>query len=156
VTKFSRGRRGGSRIACRCCGLLAAAVFICSVLCGALAAPAPAAVAIELNRFDDQNGSCRVSFVIANPGADSYSGFKLDLVVFDRGGMIARRLAADVAPLREQKTSVKVFDISGTPCAEIGSILVNDILDCRGTAGPVGDCVGRITVSSKLSVSLLK
>lgn len=138
-------------------GLLAATLALGSMLCPASAAPAPApTVAIELNRLDDQNGSCRASFVITNPGAVSYSGFKLDLVVFDLKGTISRRLAADVAPLRGQKTSVKIFDIPGTPCSGIGSVLINDILDCRDATGPVADCVGRITVSSKLTVTLLK
>ena len=126
-------------------------------LLGAAALAASAPVNVELNRLDDQGGNCRVSFVIANPGAENFSGFKLDLVVFDRGGTIVRRLAADIAPLRAEKTSVKVFDIPETPCSGIGSILVNDVLDCRdGAGGAVADCVGRVATASKLPVSLLK
>jgi len=121
----------------------------------AMAAP-PEAIGVELNRLDDQGGNCRVSFVIANPGTLAFSGFKLDVVVFDRGGTIARRLAADVAPLRAEKTSVKIFDIPETPCAGIGSILINDVIDCRAGDAPVADCVARIATTTKLPVSLLK
>lgn len=120
----------------------------------ALAADKP--LSIELNRLDEQGPSCRASFVISNPGPQTYTGFKLDLVVFDKGGTITKRLAADVAPLRADKETVKVFDIPDTPCAGIGSILVNDVLDCRAGDKPAVDCAGTIAVSSKLAVKLLK
>ncbi|HEX5318524.1 MAG TPA: Tat pathway signal protein [Stellaceae bacterium] len=121
-----------------------------------LCAAEPAPISLELNRLDEHGGSCRASFVIANPGPEAYDGFKLDLVVFDKSGTIARRLAADVAPLRASKTAVKVFDIPETHCGAIGSILVNDVLDCRAGDNPAADCVGRLAVSSKLAVKLLK
>ena len=125
------------------------------VLAGtALAAGQP--VSIELNRLDEQGPSCRASFVITNPGPEPYTGFKLDLVVFDKGGTIAKRLAADVAPLRADKETVKMFDIPDTSCAGIGSILINDVLDCRAGDKPAADCAGSIAVSSKLPVKLLK
>ncbi|HKM74345.1 MAG TPA: Tat pathway signal sequence domain protein, partial [Stellaceae bacterium] len=60
------------------------------------------------------------------------------------------------APLRPAKTSVKVFDISETPCSTIGSILVNDVIHCRDKSGDIAGCVDRLSTSSKLAVSLLK
>lgn len=120
----------------------------------ALAANQP--LSVELNRLDEQGPSCRASFVITNPGPETYTGYKLDLVVFDKGGTIVKRFAADVAPLRSDKEMVKVFDIPDTPCAGIGSILVNDVLDCRAGDKPAADCAGNLAVSSKLPVKLLK
>jgi hypothetical protein len=113
-------------------------------------------IGIELNRLEDQGSSCRAYLVVANPGEVAYSGFKLDLVIFDRSATIIRRLAVDVAPLRAAKTSVKVFDIVDTGCGTIGSVLVNDVLDCRDASGNVADCVQRVSTSSKLAVSLSK
>jgi hypothetical protein len=117
---------------------------------------APAGIGIELNRLEDQGSSCRAYLVIANPGEVAFSGFKLDLVIFDRSGTIIRRLAVDLAPLRSGKTNVKVFDIVDTGCGAIGSVLVNDVLDCRDANGNVPDCVQRVSTSSKLAVSLSK
>jgi hypothetical protein len=116
----------------------------------------PSTIGVELNRLEDQGGNCRAYLVITNPGSAEFSGFALDLVVFDRGGTIMRRLAVDVAPLRPTKTSVKVFDISETACGAIGSILVNDVIHCRDKSGDVAGCVERLSTSSKLAVSLLK
>jgi hypothetical protein len=115
----------------------------------------PSTIGVELNRLEDQGGNCRVYLVITNPGAAEFSGFALDLVVFDRGGTIMRRLAAEVAPLRPAKTSVKVFDISETACGATGSILVNDVIHCRDKSGDLAECVDRLSTSSKLAVSLL-
>ncbi len=145
---FVRGRRRKSAI-----GATGLTVALMSL--PAAGAP-PGMVTVELNRLDDQSGGCRASFVIANPGAEAYAGFRLDLVIFDRGGTIARRLAADVAPLRAEKTTVKIFDIPETPCAGIGSILINDVLDCRDGGGLVADCVARVGTLSKLPVALIK
>jgi hypothetical protein len=119
------------------------------------AEPSPT-IGVELNRLEDQGGKCRAYLVITNPGSAEFSGFALDLVVFDRGGTIMRRLAVDAAPLRPAKTSVKVFDIAETACDAIGSILVNDVIRCRDASGDVAGCVDRLSTSSKLAVSLLK
>jgi hypothetical protein len=133
------------------------------ILCAALlcwtttqAAEAPAKIGVELNRLEDQSGSCRAYLVINNPGSAEYSGFVLDLVVFDRGGTITRRLAVDVAPVRPAKTTVKVFDIPETTCSAIGSILVNDVIHCRDASGDLAECIDRLSTSSKLQVSLMK
>jgi hypothetical protein len=119
------------------------------------AEPSPT-IGVELNRLEDQGGNCRAYLVITNPGSAEFSGFTLDLVVFDRGGTIMRRLAVEAAPLRPAKTSVKVFDIAETACNAIGSILVNDVIHCRNPSGDVAGCVDRLSTSSKLAVSLLK
>jgi hypothetical protein len=114
----------------------------------------PKSIGLELNKLEQKGGSCRAYLVIANPGADAFSGFTLDLVVFDRGGTISRRLAVELAPLRPTKTMVKVFDIPETACSGIGGILVNDVIHCRDANGDVAGCVDRVTTSSKLPVAL--
>jgi hypothetical protein len=148
--------RGWTRVATRT--LYVAVPIWWAVLCWPAAGGAEpsSTIGIELNRLEDQGGNCRAYLVITNPGSAEFSGFALDLVVFDRGGMIMRRLAVDVAPLRPTKTSVKVFDISETACGAIGSILVNDVIHCRDKSGDVAGCVERLSTSSKLAVSLLK
>ncbi len=147
-----RSSRVGTR-ALQVTVLVWAALF-CWPMSGA--AEPPSTIGVELNRLEDQGGNCRAYLVISSPGSDEFSGFTLDLVIFDRGGTIMRRLAVDMAPVRPVKTSVKVFDIAETACSAIGSILVNDVIRCRDKSGDVAGCVDRLTTSSKLAVSLLK
>ena len=147
-------RRGSRRFTAGRIILLLFLALCCRAMPGEAEPPKP--IAIELNRLEEQGANCRAYLVIANPGPAAFSGFTLDLVLFDRGGTITRRLAVDIAPVRPEKTMVKVFDIAGTVCGAIGSILVNDVLHCRDAEGDVAGCIDRITASSKLSVKLSK
>jgi hypothetical protein len=138
---------------------LRAQVLLCSALfCWPApgGAEPPSMIGVELNRLEDQGGNCRAYLVITNPGSEEFSGFTLDLVVFDRGGTIMRRLAVNMSPLRPAKTNVKVFDLAETACSAIGSILVNDVIHCRDKTGDVAGCVDRLATWSKLAVSLSK
>ena len=74
--------------------------------------------------------------VINNPTDTSYQSFKIDLVLFQTDGVIGRRFSIDLAPLRPQKKSVKLFEIDGIACDKIGSLLINDVMECKADAGP--------------------
>jgi hypothetical protein len=128
------------------------------MLCAGLPSRAepPKPISLELNKLEQQAGGCRAYLVIGNPGEDAFSEFAVDLIVFDRGGTISRRLAVELAPLRPAKTMVKVFDIPQTPCGDIGNILVNDVIHCRKASGEVAGCVDRIATSSKLPIKFSK
>lgn len=123
---------------------------------GAAAAVDAPGLRVELNRLEPVGDACRVYLVLANGTADSFNAFKLDLVLFDTDGVIARRLAVEAAPLRAEKTSVKLFDLDALACDRVGSVLVNDVLACGTAAGPVEDCVGRIETASRTAAKLVK
>ena len=120
-------------------------------------APAAATngVSLELNTLEPRGQNCAVNMVLGTSG-DAYQSFKLDLVFFGTDGAIRKRLAVDAAPLRARKTSVKAFEVSGLACDAIGSVLVNDVLDCRSEAGAVADCIDRVETKSRLPVALMR
>jgi len=133
-----------------------AAVALLLVAAATPAAAADEAVRIELNKLEDREQSCRVHLVLENGSDSGFEGYKLDLVLFGPDGIIARRIAVDVAPLRARKKSVKLFDVDGLACAGIGSVLVNDVLDCRSGGGETADCVESLAVSTRAAVSFSK
>ena len=51
---------------------------------------------------------------------------------------------------------MKLFDFEGVPCDRIGSLLVNDMLECRTEAGQQSDCLAGLAVSSLTTVKLSK
>lgn len=112
------------------------------------AAPALAAsnVSLELNRFEQKDAACRISLVIGNPGDKALESLKLDLVFFDKDGVISRRLAVEAGPVRASKTSVKLFDLPDTPCDSVAKLLLNDVTAC----GEEKDCLGLVGVSSRV------
>lgn len=113
-------------------------------------------IAIELNKLEPQGNQCRAYFVIQNKSSSTFSEFKLDLVLFQPDGVIGRRFAVELAPLKANKRTVKLFDLEGTACDQVGSFLINDVMECKAESGPVDDCLQNITASTLTNVQLTK
>jgi hypothetical protein len=113
-------------------------------------------VTIELNKLEKSDKGCRAYVVVTNTSKSTYDAFKLDLVMFQSDGIIGRRFALDLAPVRPDKRSVKLFDLDGANCEEIGSFLVNDIMECRTSTGPATDCLANLKVKSLTKVEISK
>jgi hypothetical protein len=114
------------------------------------------AISIELNKLEPQGQGCRAYFVVGNKTSTAYQELKLDLVLFRPDGVIGRRFAVDLGPLKPDKKSVKLFDIEGTACDQVGSFLINDVMECKSDTGPVADCLKDIGVSTLTNVQLNK
>lgn len=114
-------------------------------------------VAIELNKLEPNGTACRAYLVVKNQSGRAFDSLKLDLVMFDGGGVVAKRLAVQAAPLPQGKTSLKVFDIEGHDCAGIGSILLNDVLACEPAAGAqASGCLALVAASARGEVPFIK
>jgi len=136
------------------CGGLAAALFAAPV---SAESAGGGQIAIELNKLERNGAACRAYLVVKNQSGRAFDSLKLDLVMFDGGGVVAKRLAVQAAPLPEGKTSLKVFDIEGHDCAGIGSILLNDVLACEpdvGTDAP--GCLALVAASARGAVPFIK
>ncbi len=112
---------------------------------------------IELNTVEDNGGSCLASFVVRNGLGHTLDRFSMDLFVFDRDGVIARQVLLDLAPLRNDKTTVARFSLIKRACADVGRILINDIPSCRSAAtGEELDCLAGLAVSSRARIEMIK
>jgi hypothetical protein len=112
--------------------------------------PVPAsandAINVELNVLESSQNRCRFAFVVENKGDTSLEVLKLDLAVFDRDGVVRRRLVTELGPVRRQKTIVKSFELDGE--CQVGAILVNDVAACA-PADPAA-CLDRLGLSSRV------
>jgi len=113
-------------------------------------------VTVELNKLEPSDKGCRAYIVVSNPTGASYDAYKLDLVLFQTDGVIGRRLALDLAPVRADKRTVKLFDLEGTQCDTIGNFLVNDVLDCKTASGPASNCLANLKVKSLTKAEISK
>jgi hypothetical protein len=127
---------------------------------GTAAAPAAASgdnsITLELNKLEPSDKGCRAYVVVSNSSANALDAFRLDLVMFQKDGVIGRRFALDLGPLRPSKRAVKLFEMDGTKCEDIGSFLVNDVMECRAGGAAVDDCLARLKVNSLTKVEISK
>jgi hypothetical protein len=120
------------------------------LLWGAAASASP--VEIELNKLEPREGGCQAWLVARNEGLAAHDSLRLDLVLFDRDGVIARRLAVEAGPLAAEKTVVKAFIAEGLSCETVGSVLLNDVLSCGGD----GPCLDAVRVSARPPLNFAK
>lgn len=116
----------------------------------------PAALKVELNKLEPTQGACRAYLVLENRTGQAFSALKLDLVMFDSEGVVARRLAVDTAPLPAGKTSLRVFDIEGLTCERLGRVLLNEVMSCVDGSGSRDDCLAMIAPATRGTVAFVK
>lgn len=109
---------------------------------------------LELNKLEANGDACRVYFVIRNGGDKAVPSFKPDLVFFDRKGVIASRLVVEGGPLPPAKTRVKLFDVKDLACADVGSVLLNDLGGCVQSSGET--CLAATETASRAGVDFAK
>jgi hypothetical protein len=111
-------------------------------------------IRVELNLAESVQNKCRLSFLIENKSDTPIERLTPDLAIFNREGIIQRRLVAEMGPVYRSKTIIKTFEIEGE-CGQIGSILINDITSC--TPGDPGLCLDRLSLSSRVpNISLFR
>lgn len=116
----------------------------------------PGGVSIELNKLESHDKGCRAYMVVNNASDTTYQSYKLDLVLFQADGVIGRRFALDLSPLRPQKKTVKLFELDAMACDKIGSFLINDVMECKTDAGAATDCLKGLATSSLTTVQISK
>ena len=140
----------------RCLAVLALAMLALPVTGTRAPAAEGKAVTVELNKLEPNGQACRAYVVLSNGAGVAYDSLKLDLVLFDVDGVVAKRLAVETAPLAAGKTSLKVFDIDALPCAGIGRVLLNDVLACAAGGGARADCLADLAPTTRGPVPFIK
>jgi len=113
-------------------------------------------VQVQLNKLEPEGGACHVYVVLENGTGHGFEVLKLDLVMFDPEGVVAKRLAVETAPLPAAKTSLKVFPVDGLACDRVGRVLLNDVLACADASGPREDCLGLVRVRAREPMEFIK
>lgn len=133
-------------------------VLLTALLTGlpAVVAAEDGVISVELNKLEPQGDACRAYLVMENGTGEAFESLRLDLVMFDGDGIIAKRLAVETAPLAAGRTQVKVFGIGDVACGDIGRVLLNGVLACADAGGERDDCMGRLTTASKTDVPFIQ
>ena len=113
-------------------------------------------VGIELNKLEPVSDACRAYLVFENRTETAFDPFKLDLVMFDSDGVIAKRVAVEAGPLPAGKTSVKLFDVNGLGCGGIRRVLLNSVMACGTPGESSADCTALVEPASRTEAAFIK
>jgi hypothetical protein len=112
-------------------------ILICSILAFALLSGSTGSGAqqklltIELNRMQQSQNGCRLSFMAVNKMGTGLEKTALEIVIFDADNIVSQMLLLDFGRLPNDKTKIVEFDLS-LQCEQISRVLVNDIAECAG------------------------
>ena len=117
--------------------------------------PAPAGhLGIELNALAPSEKGCRLTFVASNGLAQPLSKASFEFVLFDGKGLVERMAVLDFRDLPAGKTKVRQFDLAGTKCEAVKSLLINDAPVCAGEGVAKDACMKSLKTGSKSPVEL--
>lgn len=122
----------------------------------ARAQPASELLSIELNALNQNAAACQVYVVIDNVSEVAFAKFSTDLVLFDNGGLILKRLTTDFGRLRPNKIHVMSFVVEPLECAAVGRVVLNDVIDCEHDGRAGVDCIDAIRLSHRGNVGFEK
>jgi hypothetical protein len=92
-------------------------------------------ISIELNKLESTQNACRGYFVVDNRTPEPIDELQIDVFLFDKEGVILRRVALSFLDVRSGRTKVVLFDLADLACGDVGRLLVNEVLACKGASG---------------------
>jgi hypothetical protein len=125
---------------------------------GTMGAAQDGRLTVELNKFEDgvEGEGCRAFFLFRNDTGAAFEGFEMSLAILDPRGVIDRLLTIDAAPLPADRTTLKLFEIPQTACADISEVLLHDVSVCKPQNAPDTDCFALMDLASLTSAPLVK
>ncbi|WP_428425823.1 hypothetical protein [Pararhizobium sp.] len=114
----------------------------------------PGALSIEMNDLAPSEKGCKLTFVAGNGLPQSLSKVSFEFVLFDAKGLVERMAVLDFRDLPAGKTKVRQFDLPGTKCEAVKSLLINDAPVCAGDGVAKDACMKALKTGSKSPVEL--
>lgn len=109
---------------------------------------------IELNALDQQDNSCKVSFVLKNNLTVPIREMLLELVLFNQSHQVKSIISIKSGALPVGKTRVKQYGLKAITCSQIGHLLINDIKACQGEGLTPAKCLSLLKLSSRTKAKL--
>ncbi|MDG4649655.1 hypothetical protein P6F26_14515 [Roseibacterium sp. SDUM158017] len=113
-------------------------------------APGPG-VSVELNRIDQLDGACRLTFMVENGLGADLAALSLETVLIDAGGVVERLTLFEFGALPAGTPRVRQFDIPGLSCDALGRVLINGVAECGGAA----DCADALRLRTRTDVEVI-
>lgn len=116
-------------------------------------APAPH-LSLELNAMQQLEGTCRIVFLAENRLGTDLDALSYETVLINTEGVVDRLTLFDFQSLPEGRMRVRQFDLENAQCAGIGQVLINGAAACKGEGLAGGECIDKLTVSTKTDTEI--
>ncbi|MBF9051742.1 hypothetical protein GTA62_18300 [Roseobacter sp. HKCCD9010] len=122
----------------------------------AIAAPATAQditprLALELNRIDQLDAACRLTFLVENALGTDLAALALETVLIDAEGRVDRLTLFEFGALPDGVPRVRQFDVPGLSCDGLGRVLINGVAECSAGAA----CANGLELSTRMNVEVI-
>lgn len=127
-----------------------------SALCALFLSAAPAlagepALSLDLNRVDQVDGACRLTFMAQNDLGTDLTALAVETVLIDATGRVDRLTLFDFGALPDGVPRVRQFDIPGLPCDGLARVLINGVAQCSAGAA----CAEGLSLTSRTEVEVI-
>ena len=112
-------------------------------------------LSLELNGLRQAGEACRVVFVAQNGLGGDLDELSLEIVAFDRQGIVSHLTIFDFAALPEGRPRVRRFELADTQCETIGRVLINGIAACKGAQLDGQACETGLRLVNKTGIDFL-
>lgn len=130
----------------------ALAVAACFLTTSAVAQEAK--LSLELNATSDVEGSCRMSFLVRNELAQDVEALVVETVIFTKEFQVDRLTLFDFQSVPVGRPRVRQFDLSGTACSDVGSVLINGVDSCEGGSLTPDICQAALDLSTRTEIGV--
>ncbi|MEL7152060.1 MAG: hypothetical protein AAGK71_15080 [Pseudomonadota bacterium] len=113
-----------------------------------------AKLSLELNSASDVEGACRLSFLVQSGFGTDITSLVFETVVFTSDAQVERLTLFDFQSVPAGRPRVRQFDLSGTSCSGVGSILINGVETCNGDALTPDACQTALNLSTRTNIGV--
>ncbi len=115
---------------------------------------APPQISLELNALQQVSANCRMTFLTVNRLGVPIEELSVEVVLFDRDMRVSNFLVLNTGHLAVDKRRVRQFDLPDLTCAEVSSVLVNDVVGCDGVDLTPAVCLDALKPTSRAPIPL--
>lgn len=114
--------------------------------------PGGRSLSLELNRVETAGEICRTTFVVRNRLGVAIKDLAIELVLFDKKKQVLKLLLVAAGALPDAKVRVRLFDLKGIACDQIGQVLLNDVTRCEGEGLTPARCLAAVKLASRAEI----
>lgn len=111
-------------------------------------------ISLELNNIQaTASGGCRLSMIATNGLDYPVDQFGLEVVAFNKDGLVDQFLRLDFTRISAGKTKILQFDLADKSCDAISRLHINNVLNCMPAGTADIYCPDLLSLSNRTAIS---